>query len=70
MKQIVLVSALSAALWLAACAAPASNATPTSNAGGKIDEEAEVRNLVLGFGKRLQDVSLQAPDAAQEMEDR
>jgi hypothetical protein len=33
-----------------------------------ISDEAQIRELVENFGKRLQAVSLQAPDAAQEME--
>jgi hypothetical protein len=39
--------------------------TPLSNVAA---EEAEIRDLVENFAKRLQAVSLQAPDAAQEME--
>ena len=42
------------------------NITPTSD----INEEAEIKELVKDFGKRLQAVSLQAPDAAQEIQDQ
>ena len=45
---------------------PVSNITPTSN----VVEEAEVRDLIKDFGKRLQVVSLQAPDAAQEIQNQ
>jgi len=45
---------------------PVSNITPTSN----VTKEAEVRDLIKDFGKRLQVVSLQAPDAAQEIQDQ
>jgi hypothetical protein len=43
---------------------PAQN---TSSNGGEI---AEIRDLVTNFGKRLQDVSLLAPDAAQEIQNQ
>ena len=42
--------------------------TPTQTSTNNAAEEAEVRVLVEDFGKRLQIVSLQAPDAAQEMQ--
>jgi len=42
--------------------------TPQPAAAGSAAEEIEVRNLVENFGKRLQDVSLLAPDAAQEIQ--
>ncbi|MGD8405258.1 MAG: helix-turn-helix transcriptional regulator [Anaerolineales bacterium] len=45
---------------------PASQITPTSDAV----EETEVRELVKDFGRKLQIVSLQAPDAAQEIQDQ
>lgn len=45
---------------------PTSQITPTSDAAG----EADVRNLIKDFGKTLQIVSLQAPDAAQEIQDQ
>lgn len=44
------------------------SATPIQTSLSNADEEAEIRDLVENFAKRLQDVSLQAPDAAQEME--
>lgn len=43
---------------------PAQN---TSSNGGEI---AEIRDLITNFGKRLQDVSLLAPDAAQEIQNQ
>ena len=42
--------------------------TPTQTIANATDEEAAVRDLVGNFGKRLQDVSLLSPDAAQEMQ--
>ena len=45
---------------------PASQITPKSDAV----EETEVRELVKDFGKKLQIVSLQAPDAAQEIQEQ
>jgi hypothetical protein len=44
--------------------------TPTQMTANTADEEAEIRDLVENFGKRLQDVSLLAPDAAQEIQDQ
>jgi hypothetical protein len=41
---------------------------PTQIATSYATEEAEIRDLVENFGKRLQNVSLQAPDAAQGMQ--
>ena len=45
-------------------------ATSTPITTSKVDEEAEVRDLVENFGKKLQSVSLLAPDAAQEMQNQ
>ena len=42
--------------------------TPTEIIVNTVAEEAAIRDLVENFGKRLQDVSLQAPDAAQEIQ--
>ena len=44
--------------------------TPTQTTPNDSTEEAEIRELVETFGKTLQTVSLQAPDAAQEIEKR
>lgn len=41
---------------------------PTQITASHAAEEAEIRDLVENFGRRLQLVSLQAPDAAQEMQ--
>ena len=46
----------------------ASVVTPMQTTTNPMGEEAEIRDLVESFGKRLQDVSLQAPDAAQEIQ--
>ena len=49
---------------------PARTATPTTpapTAASQTDEETEVRNVVESFGKRIQNVSLLSPTAAQEM---
>lgn len=43
-------------------------ATPTQIATSYATEESEIRDLVENFGMRLQNVSLQAPDAAQEIQ--
>jgi len=57
---------LSITVSLVACTTPPTAPTPTttSNAG----EESEIRDLVENFGKRLQNVPLLSPDAAQEMQ--
>ena len=41
---------------------------PTQVTAEAVAEEAEIKDLVENFGMRLQNVSLQAPDAAQEMQ--
>ena len=41
--------------------------TPTTPTAVYADEEVEVKNLVENFGTKLQNVSLQAPNAAQEI---
>ena len=42
--------------------------TPTQTTASNAAEETEIRDLVENFGKRLQDVSLLSPDAAQEIQ--
>jgi len=42
--------------------------TPTQTTPSTAAEETEIRDLVETFGKRLQNVSLQSPDAAQEIQ--
>ena len=72
MKHILFAIIWLAAVSLTACAAPlpipiaapVSTSTIPSDSG----EEAQVRDLVESFGKRLQTVSLLAPDAAQELQ--
>jgi len=44
--------------------------TPLSTTTNNASEEFEIRNLVLNFGQKIQDVSLLAPDAAQEIKDQ
>jgi hypothetical protein len=66
MKRELLVIAVVAGIALAACATLSVMPTPTIP--GDAAEEAEVRGLAASFAKRLQDVSLLAPDAAQEMQ--
>src|SRR5512144_2402018 len=77
MKHILLTTTLLATFVLAACTTPASASTsapismPTSTLAANntnIDEEAEVRNLVEGFGQRLKLVSLLAPSATQDLQ--
>lgn len=73
MKHILLIVALLMTVPFAACTPSAQpiatqimEQTPTTvNTAG---EEAEVRDLVENFGKRLQMVSLLAPDAAQDLQ--
>jgi len=62
-KYLALLAALAAAVALAACA-PAATETPTATQ----DAQSEVRQVVEDFGTRLQNVSLLAPDAAEQME--
>lgn len=50
-------------------AAPTAN-TPARTSTSDVNEEAQIRDLVINFGKRLQNVSLLAPDAAQEIKDQ
>ena len=51
-------------------AASTTLSTPTQTTANNLDDEAKVRDLVANFGKRLQDVSLLAPDAAQEIQNQ
>jgi len=53
-------------LEIAPTQTPIRNITPTSD----INVETEIKELVKDFGERLQAVSLQAPDAAQEIQDQ
>ena len=65
MKRISPVGILLLTAVLAACSAvPAAHTTPPESATA---EETEIRQLIEGFGKRLQTVSLLAPDAAEEI---
>ena len=43
-------------------------AAPTQAIANSTDEEVEIKDLVENFGKRLQDVSLLSPNAAQEIQ--
>jgi hypothetical protein len=43
---------------------------PTQTTASDAAEEAQIRDLVENFGKRLQAVSLQSPNAAQEMQEQ
>ena len=44
--------------------------TPTQTTASNLTEEAEIRYVVENFGKRLQAVSLQSPNASQEMKEQ
>ena len=66
MKHMILTMTLLAFVSLVACTTPPS--MPTQAAAINVAGQAEVRDLVENFGKRLQTVSLQAPDAAQEIQ--
>jgi hypothetical protein len=47
---------------------PPETSMPAQTSAGDEVEEAQIRELVDGFGKRLQNVSLLAPDAAQQIQ--
>lgn len=64
MRKFVAIQLL--ALILAACAAPA--ATPSATVSN--NDEPEVRRLVEDFGATLQEVSLLAPDSAEQIRDK
>ena len=78
MKHITII--LLADVLLFACAPTTPTQTAASNTAtvslaaittptaGYSEEEVEVRNLVENFGTKLQNVSLQAPDTAQEIQ--
>ena len=82
MQRIILAMTLLVTVSLVACPIPpnpptqttASNTaavpmvTPAQTTISNAAEETEIRDLVENFGKRLQDVSLLSPDAAQEMQ--
>jgi hypothetical protein len=65
-KRILLAVTLLAAVSLVACTAPPSR--PTQTTTSLATEETAIRTLVENFGMKLQNVSLQAPDAAQELQ--
>ncbi len=67
MSKAVLTQTLAvAALLVSACVpAPPPSATLTPTASSS--EEAEIKTFVEGFGKRLQTVSLQSPQASEEI---
>ncbi|MBC7227441.1 MAG: hypothetical protein H5T61_09420 [Thermoflexales bacterium] len=65
MKRILLAISLLATVSLIACTVSPTQTT-TSNAA----EEAEIRDLVENFGKRIQNVSLQSPNAAQQIREQ
>ncbi len=79
MKHILMMLVVTVSL-VACSTPPATSAQGTSNTAAvpgatlaqttasSAPEEARVRDLVENFGKRLQNVSLLAPDAAQEMQ--
>lgn len=84
MKRIILTVAVFAVVSLVACTAPPTSLTqatddqtaaptvpttaPAQTSPSDADEEAAIKTLVENFGMRLQQVSLQAPDAAQEIQ--
>jgi hypothetical protein len=67
MKMILVVLLM---IFLAGCAVPRVAPTPTAAGAptSEVGDEAKVRTLVEGLGKRLQNVALLAPDAAQEIQ--
>ena len=79
MKHIILAITLLTIISLTACSVQVSTSTETTAnntpmvtltqpTADNAAEESEIRDLVRNFGKRLQMVSLLAPDAAQEMQ--
>jgi len=72
MKYLLWVIFLLTAFSLAACASqpitPPQDSLPQTTPTEAAVEEAQIRQLVEAFGKRLQDVALLAPDAAQELQ--
>lgn len=74
MKHILLAITFLMTVSFAACTPPPQPSTvqdvigPTPTAVSEAGEEAEVRTLVESFGKRLQMVSLLAPEAAQDVQ--
>jgi hypothetical protein len=66
MKHMIFAITILYIASFVACATPMTTPlqTPTNNA----TEEAEIRNLVENFGRRLQTVSVQSPNAAQDMQ--
>jgi hypothetical protein len=67
-RMSIFTITLLAVVSLTACAAPLP--TPTQTSARNLDEEAEIRNVVENFGKRLQAVSLQSPNISQEMKEQ
>jgi hypothetical protein len=57
-----------AAVSFGACKAPLP--TPTETYAGNLTEAAEIKQVVENFGERLQRVSLQSPNALQEMKEQ
>ena len=51
-------------------ATPTTIPVTTQTTENNVNEETEVRDVATNFGKRLQDVSLLAPDAAQEIQNQ
>jgi hypothetical protein len=68
MKHLLFVITLSALVSLTACTTLPVISTPT--AVSNPSEEIEIRDLVESFGKRLQAVSLLAPNVAQEVQNQ
>lgn len=65
MRRILSASILVIIAALTACAV--TPGTPTSTAGPNLADESSIRATVDAFGRRLQNVSLLAPDAAEQM---
>ena len=84
LKYTLFAITLLATVLLAACALPPAQTTAAKMATDSPDtilpattsipaspnEEGEIKELVENFGKRLQVVSLQSPDAAQELQEQ
>ncbi|MDP3046603.1 MAG: hypothetical protein Q8O07_03915 [Chloroflexota bacterium] len=69
MKYIsIFAMTLLAAVSLVACTALAS--TPTQTPASNLTDEADIRSMVESFGKRLQAVPLQSPNASQVMKEQ
>lgn len=67
-SQIIDKSMATASLMVPTATTPAETITPVQTTTATSNEEVEIRDLVENFGKKLQNVSLQTADAAQQLQ--